>query len=337
MDSLTHTVLGACLGEVVAGKKLGKKAMLIGALVNNLPDIDMVANFWSSPAQGLLTHRGITHSILFAVVMTPLLILLFKKTLKEDPLSFTRWLVLVGHGLFLHILMDAFTTYGTGWFEPFDHTRVSFNTLFILDPFFMVPLLIAFIFLLLLKNEKHKTRAWFAGTGLSVSALYLLATFGIKLNVNRIIEKEILRNGFVATDYMGSPTPLNTILWYAIVKEEKGFRIGYYSILDKTNTITFEMMDKNDSLLTPYKKSDDVHRLIRFSQDYYCVKETEEGIMFSDIRFGQLGISAKGKPSFVFNFDVIPKLDQSIDVKQSKFKTANSQDLKALYNRIKGI
>ena len=24
MDSLTHTVLGACLGEVIAGKKIGK-------------------------------------------------------------------------------------------------------------------------------------------------------------------------------------------------------------------------------------------------------------------------------------------------------------------------
>jgi len=54
MDSLTHTVLGACLGEVIAGKQLGKKAMLIGALANNLPDIDVLTSFWTGPAEELL-------------------------------------------------------------------------------------------------------------------------------------------------------------------------------------------------------------------------------------------------------------------------------------------
>jgi inner membrane protein len=27
-----------------------------------------------------------------------------------------------------HILIDACTNYGTGWFEPFSHARISFNT-----------------------------------------------------------------------------------------------------------------------------------------------------------------------------------------------------------------
>lgn len=31
MDSLTHIALGAVIGEVYAGKALGRKAMIIGA------------------------------------------------------------------------------------------------------------------------------------------------------------------------------------------------------------------------------------------------------------------------------------------------------------------
>ncbi len=51
MDTITHIVLGAAVGEVLAGKKLGKKALLIGAIAGNLPDIDFVASFWLDSAR----------------------------------------------------------------------------------------------------------------------------------------------------------------------------------------------------------------------------------------------------------------------------------------------
>ena len=57
MDSLTHTVLGACLGQVIAGKKIGKKAMLWGAIANNIPDIDVITSAWMGQADSLLAHR----------------------------------------------------------------------------------------------------------------------------------------------------------------------------------------------------------------------------------------------------------------------------------------
>jgi len=41
MDSLTHLALGACVGEAFFDKKIGKKALLWGALANSLPDIDL--------------------------------------------------------------------------------------------------------------------------------------------------------------------------------------------------------------------------------------------------------------------------------------------------------
>ena len=73
MDSLTHIVLGAAIGELMAGRKLGKKALLIGAVANSLPDIDFVASFWLPTAQDVWAHRGITHSLLFIAVVTPIL------------------------------------------------------------------------------------------------------------------------------------------------------------------------------------------------------------------------------------------------------------------------
>jgi inner membrane protein len=50
MDSLTQIVLGAAVGELVLGKKLGNKAILLGAVAGTLPDLDVVTSFWNSDA-----------------------------------------------------------------------------------------------------------------------------------------------------------------------------------------------------------------------------------------------------------------------------------------------
>jgi inner membrane protein len=71
--------MGACIGDMVAGKKLGKQAMLWGALANNLPDIDVVAELWMDQPHTLLAHRGFTHSFLFVLIFTPMLAWVLKK------------------------------------------------------------------------------------------------------------------------------------------------------------------------------------------------------------------------------------------------------------------
>lgn len=43
MDSLTQIVLGAAVGEVVLGRKVGNKAILWGAIAGTIPDLDVLA------------------------------------------------------------------------------------------------------------------------------------------------------------------------------------------------------------------------------------------------------------------------------------------------------
>ncbi len=68
MDSLTQITLGAAVGEVLLGKKLGNKAILWGAFGGTVPDLDIIGNFFMNDVQALAFHRGITHSIFFAIV-----------------------------------------------------------------------------------------------------------------------------------------------------------------------------------------------------------------------------------------------------------------------------
>jgi membrane-bound metal-dependent hydrolase YbcI (DUF457 family) len=43
-----------------------------------------------------------------------------------------------GAVIFTHIFIDAFNNYGVGWFEPFNHRQISFNAIYVTDPFLSI-------------------------------------------------------------------------------------------------------------------------------------------------------------------------------------------------------
>lgn len=73
MDSLTQIVLGAAVGELVMGKKMGNRAMVWGAIGGTIPDLDIIANVFMSDIEALAVHRGISHSLFFAALFPWLL------------------------------------------------------------------------------------------------------------------------------------------------------------------------------------------------------------------------------------------------------------------------
>ena len=79
MDSLTQIILGAATGEAARGKKLGNKAMFWGAVGGTIPDLDVLVGAglqqlgFVDEIWALAFHRGISHSIFFAVT-APLLL-----------------------------------------------------------------------------------------------------------------------------------------------------------------------------------------------------------------------------------------------------------------------
>ncbi len=334
MDSLTHTVLGACLGEMIAGRQLGKKAMLAGIIVNNLPDADVAMQLFSSPAEGLLLHRGITHSVLMCAILSGVFAWLFYFLFKKQGLTRQQSLLLAASGLFLHIFLDSLTSYGTGWFEPFSHARISFNVLFILDPFLLLPLLVSAIALLALKTKSPKRIAWAKGA-LSVALVYLLITVAIKIYIDRTVRKDLAARNIPHSDYMTSPAPLNNLLWYVVAKNNDRNYVGYYSVFDKVPRVDYETVPRHDSLLTRYRNSPEVQRLILFSKGYYCVNYEDSNLVFSDIRFGQAGGWYMNNTPFVFRFNIVGR-NSAAHLQQSRFKAFEGGAIAGLVKRIGG-
>jgi inner membrane protein len=143
VDNLTHSLIGALLGQAGLKRRTGlaMPALIIGG---NIPDVDAACFFWLEGTEHLGFRRGITHGPP-AMVLLPLLLagLLWgydrwqrqRGTRPEGrlPVNF-KWLYLLSLiGTLSHPLFDWFNVYGIRLLEPFSSQWFYGDTLFIID------------------------------------------------------------------------------------------------------------------------------------------------------------------------------------------------------------
>jgi inner membrane protein len=335
MDSITHVALGACMGEAFAGKTLGKKAMLWGALAQSIPDIDFLASFWMDTSSNLLAHRGLTHSFLFCFFFSVSLALIAERWHRPHNIRLGRWLLFFSAVIFVHIFLDAFNNYGVGWLEPFSNKRISFHTIYVADPFFSVWPGIACIMLLYTKRYLPQRKKWWR-TGLIVPALYLIYCLVNKATINADVKDILQKQNIQYTRYFTTPAPLQNWLWFVVAGNNNGYHIGFRSLFDSKKEITFQYFPRNDSLLKPVSDHEDLQKLIRFSQQFYTVEKWNDTLVFNDLRFGQIIGWQNPKEKFVFHYYLEHPLDNKLVVQRGRFSKWNWEVANNFFVRIRG-
>ncbi|MBS4220708.1 metal-dependent hydrolase [Bacillus sp. FJAT-49711] len=152
MDTITHTLFGLALYGTVDKKNMDKKykgAYLLTAVgASQIPDIDVISQWWDNAGLYQMWHRGITHSLfltpVWALLFFILCLLLFK--IKDIKLFMLAWLA-----VFIHDTSDLFNAWGTGYLEPFSNIRLSFGTIPIVD--FVIWIIIGASFLFSKRNK----------------------------------------------------------------------------------------------------------------------------------------------------------------------------------------
>ncbi len=314
MDPLTHLTLGACTGEILLGKRWGKKAMLFGALAANLPDVDTVTGLFVSGDKALLLHRGITHSFCFALIAGLVLAWVFSRWYRA--INFNAFTLFFVAELALHDLLDTCTGYGTGLLEPLSHQRFSFHLLFVVDPLFTIPLLVASLVLLLKRNGLLYRIRW-AVSGLAVSLLYVAVAIYCKSRSDPAAD-------------MTTPAPFTTLLWYDVKKGDNGFYTGYQSVFDH-DAVSYEFHPQNSSLLTqpePY--------LAQFADGYYTVSQNNGHTYFNIIRFGQIQGWNKSDAPFVLSYPIGANRDENMVIQKGRLAGWNSHSIRQYLERIIG-
>ena len=335
MDSLTQIVLGASVGEAVLGKKVGNKAILWGAIAGTIPDLDVILRSFTDEISATQMHRGFSHSIVFAVLIAPLLAWIAKKIhFKLKDVSFKDWTKLFFWTTVTHPLLDAHTTWGTQFFWPFNY-RLAYQNIFVVDPLYTLPFLMFLIIVMTLKKENPR-RSKFNTIGLSVSSTYLILTLIFKW-ISFQEFKEGLENQKIEYIEMDTkPAPLNAILWSSLIETDKGYRTAYYSLFDKQEITYSKEFLKNHHLLEPYLDQKVIKQLIDISAGWYSIEEKNGKLLFWDLRFGQMGMDVNNA-SFLWYYELnIDETGNMTAVKRQPEIKNFKMVFKDLFNRIRG-
>lgn len=182
MDNLTHSLVGAVMGQAGLKKTTGlaMPALIIGA---NLPDVDAACFIWLHGTEHLAFRRGITHGPP-ALVLLPLILagLLWgfdrwqtKRGTRPEgrlPVRFGWLYAMAFVGCLSHPFFDWLNVYGIRLLEPFSSQWFYGDTLFIIDPWLWA-MLIASIWIS--RRREKAGGAWMrpAQVGLAAMLAYI--------------------------------------------------------------------------------------------------------------------------------------------------------------------
>ena len=163
MDNLSHSLVGALIGQAGLKRKTGlaMPALIVGA---NLPDIDAACFLWLDGLEHLAFRRGITHGPI-AWVLLPLLLAAMlggwdrwqtrrgKRPEGRMPVRFGWLYGLAFLACLTHPALDWLNVYGIRLLEPFSSRWFYGDVLFIIDVWLWV--LLGFATWLSLRREKR--------------------------------------------------------------------------------------------------------------------------------------------------------------------------------------
>ncbi|MGP4865297.1 metal-dependent hydrolase [Psychrobacter sp. T6-5] len=238
MDSLSQIVLGASVQGTILGKYQGRKAYLYGAILGTLPDLDVLISY-PDPISDMTYHRSFSHSlfVLSALGIVGAWLISRYHHWRDMPLPYSTRRLALAMTLVLttHPILDSFTVYGTQLFwplqDPLQITPISIASVFIIDPLYILPLLIAVI-VGIIKGCKlavfkagllvncQRIAVWM----LLLSSSYLLLGLGLKCHAQSQA-KQTLAAAKVNTTRLKTMPVLPTILMWRTVAEDDQNRL----------------------------------------------------------------------------------------------------------------
>lgn len=129
---ISHPAVPLAIGCALGAKVISPRLLTLGVLGAALPDLDVIAFRFGVPYEAALGHRGVSHSLVFAVIIAALTVVFFKFFRTKPIRAFCFMCISVGS----HGVLDTFTNGGHGvallwpwssnrYFAPYQPIEVS--------------------------------------------------------------------------------------------------------------------------------------------------------------------------------------------------------------------
>ncbi len=284
MDSLTQIALGACVAAACVPASQRRKALAVGAMLGTLPDLDVAIDYGDAVAN-FTQHRGFSHSLL---VLVPLAVAIWWamrrwwRPVGECP---GRWFAAVMLTLTTHVLLDAHTAYGTQLWWPVASPPIAWATVFIIDPLYTSPLLVAA--LVVLWRPRIPASGWCLAAALAVSTAYLGWSWIAQGIVLRNARASLADRGLADAPIFATPTPFNTLLWRVVVLDGAGHLEGFDSLVAEDGPIEFEPRPGDPAAFERSRGIPAAIRLDWFADGFVRADVEGDLLVLTDLRMGQ--------------------------------------------------
>jgi inner membrane protein len=297
MDSLSQLVLGAALAGAIAPPQHRRAALLAGAALGTVPDLDtlMLAPLGLDPVQMMTWHRGPSHSLFLLVPLAVLMWAGFRRLGGRVAQAPARWFWAIQLALVTHPLLDAFTVYGTQLFWPLGGSPVMWSSLFIIDPAYTLPLLVAVVWAWVAPARASSQRALVLG--LVLSTAYLGWSLVAKARVEHHAGQALATMGLAQQPRFSTPMPFNTLLWRVVVMTPDGYLEGERSLVADAGPMVFRAHRSDVAAMDAVAGFPAVQRLRWFNRGFMAAGQDGERLVLSDLRMG-------AEPDYIFQFAV---------------------------------
>ena len=300
MDPITQGAFGAIFAQTISNKKKILVGSIVGCFAGLAPDLDIFIRSASDPLLKLEYHRQFTHSLFF-IPIGALIVTLFSRIIFKKYLSWGETYLFSFLGFATHGLLDACTSYGTQLLWPFTNQRISWNYISVVDPFLTIPVILAIIFAIIMKN-KYIT---FFGI------VYILAylTFGaFQENRAQFVGKSIANlRGHESKDLTAKPSLGNLFLWKTIYEDDGFYYVDAARLFTKSEYCQGTKIKKLD-LNNDFSELDvnsqqykDIKRFDWFSQGY--LGKVIEKKIITDVRYSAVPNEVDGLWGIKINLD----------------------------------
>lgn len=297
MDSLTQIVLGSALAAAIAPPRHRRAALLAGAALGTLPDLDtlVLLPLGLDPVDSMTWHRGPSHSLFVLIPLAALMWAAFKRLGGRVAESPVRWFWAIELALVTHPLLDALTVYGTQLWWPIPVSPTMWSSVFIIDLAYTLPLLVACALAWRWRESPGAQRA--LAVALALSTAYLGWSFVAKAQVDRAADQALAAMGLQDAPRFSVPMPFNTLLWRVVVMTPEGYLAGQYSVVADDGPMVLRPQASDVAALDAVRGFPAAARLLWFNRGFMAAQEVDGQLVLADLRMGV-------EPDFTFRFVV---------------------------------
>jgi len=233
----------------------------------------------------MINHRGFSHSLFVLTAVAFFLGWLAKRfKLHKDGEGYGKLLLTIWLILITHPLLDAFTSYGTQLWWPLRPTPASWSSVFIIDPFYTVPLLAGVLIALLVGPRPPMSRV--LGGLLAIGGCYLLASQAAKHWAENRVHEMLAEQGRRPVAMFSVPQPFNIVLWRVVARMEDGDYIEAVTGMLDDRQPEFIEFPSNHRLGASLQPREDLEGLRWFTGDWLRYDDIGGQLVVSDLRMG---------------------------------------------------